>query len=807
VSIPDIPNDIVKNEDLFTYYKDEGGGYMVTGYIGDETDIYIPSTYQGLPVYGIASNAFTDSDSFESIIIPETIFIIEYQAFNNCQSLYDIYILSNPPLVTGQPIVNPSTYLDIHIYEDSETLYLSHEIWGIYAERYEIIGSYNVYFDGNGGTLSSGTEHVVVSNSETFIEPPIYTRDGYMLEGFEQIYQAGTLDYTLKAIWVKLFVVTFDIGDGTLIEGDLVQYVKYGENAVLPTINKDGHSYDWIGQYENVTSDRTIYASWYEPLYTIYFLSNGGTNTPSVKYTYGEEIVLPAEPIREGYIFAGWYVDESYQAEMTISFMPDHDLYLYAKWIYDVLETGDSFEDAYIMEETTFYDVLIDQAAKLVYFIFIPTKSGMYRFESYGDNDTRGYLYDINSINLASSDDINDDNYNFGITYELTEGETYYLVARMYGNGLGLFEVNVTFLGYIVTYTFDTNGGTPVEPIIDLFIPVRPLTTKADVYFAGWYDNPELLGNPVEFPYQSLTDITLYAKWSEDVIPDGTSKGSAYPIVENEIVNVDIVTEGQAVFYMFIATASQTYFIRSLGNGDTYGVLYDDFGNQLDYNDDGDSDYNFYITFNLIEGQTYYIETYFLDETETGTYQLVVERELPFVIYTFVSNGGSPVSEVVSDYLFYPAYTEKIGYYFAGWYDNIDLIGDAISYPYRSESDITLYAKWSLTIVENGWTYETAFVVDVDEEIELYFGPGTLLIIKFTPTSTGYYTFGTYGVLDTKGELYDSDHTFIIDNDDEDDSYNFMINEVLASGETYYIIIYLYSSTDKGIGTFYIHMD
>ena len=44
----------------------------------------------------------------------------------------------------------------------------------------------------------------------------------------------------------------------------------------------------------------------------------------------GERIGVPV-PVREGYTFEGWYLDEEYQQSFGET-MPDHDLTVYAKW-------------------------------------------------------------------------------------------------------------------------------------------------------------------------------------------------------------------------------------------------------------------------------------------------------------------------------------------------------------------------------------------------------------------------------------------------------------------------------------------
>lgn len=70
---------------------------------------------------------------------------------------------------------------------------------------------------------------------------------------------------------------------------------------------------------------------------------------------------------------------------------------------------------------------------------------------------------------------------------------------------------------YSYTVTFETNGGSAIDPIIVnnenlSAIPVAP--TKEGYTFAGWYLDPELQNNAEEaLSAKSSTDIKVYAKW------------------------------------------------------------------------------------------------------------------------------------------------------------------------------------------------------------------------------------------------------------------------------------------------------
>jgi len=73
----------------FTYVSnDVGGNYYVSG-IGTctDTDIVIPSEYNGLPVRAIGNYAFSNCSTIRSVTIPGSVTSIRVGAFSNCTSL------------------------------------------------------------------------------------------------------------------------------------------------------------------------------------------------------------------------------------------------------------------------------------------------------------------------------------------------------------------------------------------------------------------------------------------------------------------------------------------------------------------------------------------------------------------------------------------------------------------------------------------------------------------------------------------------------------------------------------------------
>ena len=66
--------------------------------------------------------------------------------------------------------------------------------------------------------------------------------------------------------------------------------------------------------------------------YTVTFDSNGGSDVAKQTVTSGEKVNKPADPIREGYEFAGWYTDSKLTTAYDFSSKVTKSITLYAKW-------------------------------------------------------------------------------------------------------------------------------------------------------------------------------------------------------------------------------------------------------------------------------------------------------------------------------------------------------------------------------------------------------------------------------------------------------------------------------------------
>lgn len=218
------------------------------------------------------------------------------------------------------------------------------------ANKYTVTFEKNNPDTENDIVLSETSRQVTYNSTYGVLPTPI--KPGYVFDGWwtaesggVQITEASkvtiTSGQTLYAHWrLGEYTVTFDPnGEGatTPVVNKIVTFNStYGE---LPTPSRLGYSFSgwWTAAKGGLrvtsaskvttTSNHTLYARWIGNEYTITFNANGGTTPVSsriVRYgaTYGmdfelgEESPLPV-PIREGYVFSGWWTAEVGGTEVT----------------------------------------------------------------------------------------------------------------------------------------------------------------------------------------------------------------------------------------------------------------------------------------------------------------------------------------------------------------------------------------------------------------------------------------------------------------------------------------------------------
>ncbi|NCA66588.1 MAG: hypothetical protein EOM87_00840 [Clostridia bacterium] len=306
-------------------------------------------------------------------------------------------------------------------------------------------------------------------------------------------------------------------------------YSLYLEDNILPVQNPTivninnslGFLVDWItgvneygilveqyndGYYDYVDFIRVrIIIQDSNPITTIIFDAAGGTEKVPVTQEAGSVLTAPTDPTKLGYDFGGWYSDYTHFNQYVFATMPYEDIALYAKWI-----------DAELQEdiEGTYYLYTIDGR----------TDWGVVEYQYYDINSNGTYsevfkaIADSNTINDSGTWSLSGDVVTFGNnngTYQVIADGEY--LKDLPGESPYFVYKRHTPLDITVSVSFDSRGGTPVNPITgkpgtSLAAPTAP--TRDGYRFGGWYKSTDF---SILYSFGSMPNrnITVYAKWIE----------------------------------------------------------------------------------------------------------------------------------------------------------------------------------------------------------------------------------------------------------------------------------------------------
>ena len=209
--------------------------------------------------------------------------------------------------------------------------------------------------------------------------------------------------------------------------------------------------------------------------YTVTFDSNGGSDVPSQSgIIYAGKATKPEDPIKDGYVFDGWWIEG--EKWSFVGYSVTEDITLIAKWIkisniitFDV--NGGTLDN---LSMTVYYNEY--------YSLPTPQKLG-YEFKGWYSNNIKyndGIWLNKQDIQLIAKWEI----VNYTITYHLDSGYQ--------------SEDN------IISYTVN-DSVTFYEP------------SKKGFKFLGWFNEETFSGNKVEnLPIGTTGNIELYAKWEAE---------------------------------------------------------------------------------------------------------------------------------------------------------------------------------------------------------------------------------------------------------------------------------------------------
>ena len=198
------------------------------------------------------------------------------------------------------------------------------------------VNKYLVTFKIDGKVLESK----YVEYGTKIVCPKAPEREGYVFSGWNNVQSfMPARDMTINGTYsVKKYLVSFKIG-GEMIASE---YLEYGEKILIPEVpEREGYTFGGWGYIPETmpACDITIVGSYIVNKYLVSF-KIGGEMIASEYLEYGERILIPEVPEREGYTFGGW--------ENLPDFVPACDMviagsYIVNKYLVAFVIDGDVF--------------------------------------------------------------------------------------------------------------------------------------------------------------------------------------------------------------------------------------------------------------------------------------------------------------------------------------------------------------------------------------------------------------------------------------------------------------------------------
>ena len=362
---------------------------------------------------------------------------------------------------------------------------------------------------------------------------PTYEKEGYSLKWVDEqgneITDAWnyTTDKVFRAVYsLNQYKIKYVLNGGTNNLNNPSLYTIEDAFTLIEPV-KEGYTFKgWyldseftqkVTSIEYTTGDYTLYAKFTANSYNATLDFDGGIVAPVVTYVCDGEVVdslwltgddtiasyYPAA--KEGYIFGGWYLDESCETVFDFSAVISEDTMLYAKWI-----SCETTCHQITSNEVETESIVVNGTSEIK-ITFIPLASGELTISTTSGLDVKGILYNQNMVKVAEADDISDEDYNFSITYHVEAGKQYTIAIKgattlTKGDCSVLFDFDgnmgisgTTYTSYTMSVCYDSSFELPT-PIKDGY------------EFVGWFDEN---GNKVtSSTWNYAQDTTLCAQWA-----------------------------------------------------------------------------------------------------------------------------------------------------------------------------------------------------------------------------------------------------------------------------------------------------
>jgi len=209
-------------------------------------------------------------------------------------------------------------------------------------------------------------------------------------------------------------------------------------------------------------------------------------------------------------------------------------------------------------------------------------------------------------------------------------------LTAVYDKGILKASYAYDLLGQLLATT-NANGTTETNTynkagLVTSTINKRSSIVLSQYNYTYYYDGNQKTKidstGTTEYTYDGCGQLLKAVLGNRVTPPDNTSLANAAVITVETPTGVSIAAVGQMRYFKFTPAATGTYVIASTDNGsvDPYGFLYTPSGTQLAYNDDGNGNLNFKISYMLNAGTEYVIGAIAFS-SGIGSYTLTVTQQ------------------------------------------------------------------------------------------------------------------------------------------------------------------------------------
>ena len=433
-----------------------------------------------------------------------------------------------------------------------------------------------------------------------------------------------------------------------------------------------------------------------------------------------DEFAKPADPVKAGYTFLGWFEDGS-NAEFDFSKEIDANVKVSARWQvnqYSITFDADGGSAVSAIEED--FGTAVSAPSN-------PTKTGYTFLGWFEEGATEAYDFDTieaRNVSLKAKWDIAQ----FTITFNTDGGSAVAPITQDYGTAVSAptapTKEGHTFAGWKLngsdyTFTtipaenielvaawtvnsysisFDANGGSAVNTITQNYgtaVSAPAVPTKDCYDFIGWFED----GSDVAYVFDTIEarNVELTARW------DATTYSIVVDVNGGEVENfakIDYTVEDEPVSITAVPTKDHSEFIGWFGvkvlGGTTYYVGADYLaGSGSPKTDLSDASLDEANSIKGFDPEAFAQNPFFHDV------KLIAKWIGEEFTITYDVKGGNALDSATQTVRYDEEFTLAVpthaNYDFAGWYiDGTDMLFEDGKFTFTR--DVSLYAKWEKVV-------------------------------------------------------------------------------------------------------------